>query len=156
MLHKPWAAASGHRFHAVRTWITTGTQKISETEKLLNQRNTGSQKLLYKKKKKKKKNTRNKSFSAAMKKKITASNTSPVLVSYWENKTTSARVRDLFHRSISFNRTKKRRIDRGEGVKGGQLPLPQKAHPPVIFYQSGPPTPVQSVNGNTTRHCVKL
>ena len=71
-----------------------------------------------------------------MKIKITASNISPVLVSYWENKTTSARVRDLFHRSISFNRTKKRRIDRGEGVKGGQLPLPQKAHPPVIFIRA--------------------
>ena len=74
----------------------------------------------------------------------------------WENKTTSARIRDFSTGRSVLTEPKKRRIDRGEGVKGGQLPLPQKAHPPVIFYQSGPPTPVQSVNGNTARHCVKL
>ena len=71
-----------------------------------------------------------------MEKKITASNTSPVLVSYWENKTTSARVRDFSTGRSVLTEPKKRRIDRGEGVKGGQLPLPQKAHPPVIFIRA--------------------
>ena len=56
------------------------------------------------------------------------------MVSYWENKTTSARVRDLFHRSISFNRTKKRRIDRGEGVKGGTTAPPTKKPIPLSFF----------------------
>ena len=87
----------------------------------------------YKKKKKKKKKPRNRSFSAAMKKKITASNTSPVLVSYWENKTTSARVRDFFHRSTSFNRTKKETNRQGRRSEGGDNCPSHKKPIPLSF-----------------------
>ena len=46
-------------------------------------------------------------------------------------------------------------MDRGEGVKG-DICSSYKMPIPLPLFQSGPPTPVQSVNGNTARHYVKL
>ena len=53
----------------------------------------------------------------------------------WENKTTSARIRDFSTGRSVLTEPKKRRIDKGKGVKGGTTAPPTKSPNPCHFYQ---------------------